>query len=330
MKETLDVLEEPRPADSQTGVRFSIVIVNYNGGTMLLECVLSALREGVPTSQIFVIDNNSHDDSIQILEIRVSGMLVIHKDRNMGFARAVNQGIVRASTEFVLLLNNDAQLEAGCLQAFSDGFDAMPKMAIAGGQLYYPGGQLQSSFAPFPTLTEELVPRAILRCIFPDRFRRKMSGDVPLAEESVFGACLCVRRSALPELGLLDEDFFFFFEEIEWCHRAWRMGKEVYYLPKARASHRQGQTANRFRGPSRIEYQRSKLIFFKKTRSSMVFLVLSGLMVFRALINAVSNALMCVATLCLNKRLRVKARTYGYVLCWHLWGRPAEWGLPGK
>lgn len=320
---------------TSVGARFSVVIVNYNGGAMLQECVQSVLHEGVPASHIVVVDNGSHDDSIQNLLRSFDGLAVVRNSCNAGFAKAVNQGIRLAlkelsSAEFVLLLNNDAQLEHGSLQAFGDGFDSLPNLAIAGGQLRYPGGRLQSAFAPLPSLAEEILPLFLLKLIFPDRFRRKTLNDNPMAAECVLGACLCVRSSVLPKLGLLDEDYFFFFEEIEWCQRAWRMGAEVYYLPKARAIHGQGQTAKRFRGPSRVEYQRSKLTFFRKTRNRPAYALLSLVLVVRTLINALSGVVFCAATLFLNRRLRVRAATYWYLFCWHLLLRPTSWGLPGK
>jgi len=315
---------------SNAGARFSVVIVNYNGGEMLLDCVRSVVHEAVPPSQIIIVDNGSADDSIHNLKTTVPDAQVLRNNCNAGFARAVNQGIADASSEFILLLNNDAQLNPGALRAFAEGFDALPRMAIAGGQLRYPDGRLQSAFAPLPTIAEEILPLFFLRLISPDRFRRKTLDEHPIAVESVFGACLCVRSSVLPSLGLLDEDYFFFFEEIDWCRRARQIGAEVYYLPTARAIHQGGRTANRFRGPSRVEYQRSKLTYFRKSRGAAALHLVSAFLVLRTLINALFGTLMCAATLCLNRRLRLKAATYWYLLCWHLLLRPASWGLPGK
>lgn len=320
---------------SHAGDRFAIVVVNYNGGPMLQDCVLSIMREGVPASQIVVVDNGSQDHSIENLQRAVDGPSIVRNNCNAGFAKAVNQGIKCASAgpsspEFVLLLNNDAQLEPGALQEFAHGFDSLPNLAIAGGQLRYPDGRLQSAFTPLPSLAEEILPRFLLKLIAPVRFRRKTQDENPVAAECVLGACLSVRASVLTRLGLLDEDYFFFFEEIEWCQRARQMGVEVYYLPGARALHGQGQTANRFRGPSRVEYQRSKLTFFRKTRSPAAYFAVSVFLVLRTSINALSCAVMCAATLFLNKRLRLKAGTYWYLLCWHLMLRPSSWGLPGK
>lgn len=315
---------------SDAGRRFAAVIVNYNGGAMLAASVGSCLAEGIPPSQIAIVDNGSRDGSLEELEEKIAGLQILRNGCNAGFARAVNQGIRQLSAGFLLLLNNDAQLENGALQAFAEHFDRQPKAAIAGGQLRYPGGRLQSAFAPLPSVAEELLPLPLLRLLAPGRFRRKTDQTEPLPVESVYGACLAVRVAALPTLGLLDEDFFFFFEEIEWCQRARRMGFEIWYLPAARAIHAGGATANRFRGPARVEYQRSKLTFFRKTRSRAAYCTVSAYLVVRTLGNALSGSIACLATLFLSRKIRTKTATYWYQFIWHLLGRPAGWGLPGK
>ena len=263
----------------RAGQRFAAVIVNYNAGSMLSECVRSCLGEGIPPARIVVVDNGSRDGSAKDLGKQIAGLRLICNRCNAGFARAANQGIRQtdAEAEFVLLLNNDARLERGALAAFAEGFDQRPKMAIAGGQLHHPDGRLQSAFAPLPSLAEELIPLPLLRFLAPNRFRRKILKGEPMAVESVFGACFCVRTAFLPRLGLLDEDYFFFFEEIEWCQRARLKGFEVWYLPSARTEHGGGVTANRFRGRARVEYQRSKLTFFLQDAQLVVLLSCVGI-----------------------------------------------------
>jgi N-acetylglucosaminyl-diphospho-decaprenol L-rhamnosyltransferase len=326
------------PASSPStaaGQRFAVVIVNYNGGAMLRACVQSALAEAVPPPRIIVVDNGSQDNSLTDLEQTAPAVTLLRNSCNAGFARAVNQGIRHAqgghgvaqhpAPDFVLLLNNDAQLDPGALAAFARGFDSQPTLAIAGGQLRFPDGRLQSAFAPLPSLAEEVLPRFLLRLIAPGRFNRKTLTNQPLPVQCVLGACIAVRTAALPQLGLLDEDFFFYFEEIDWCRRARQSGLEVIYLPNAR-----GQTADRFRGPARVEYQRSKLIYFRKPCSTPAYLLLATVMVLRTCINALFSGIVCVATLFMSRRMRWRAHTYWYLVAWHLQLRPASWGLPDR
>ena len=315
---------------SRAGERFSAVIVNYNGGEMLPPCVLSVVREGVAPGQIVLVDNGSRDASVAFLRAAVPGVQVVQNAWNAGFAKAVNQGLDRSAGEFVLLLNTDAEIEGGSLAAFAAAFDRRARLAIAGGQLRYPDGSVQATIAPLPTVTEEVLPRSILTALYPGRYDRTSSAREPMAVESVIGACLAVRRSALKTMGPLDEDFFFYFEETEWCWRTWRAGWEVFLVPAAGARHRQARTANRFWKQARVELQRSKLIYFRKTRSYAGWLIVSLVLPVRALINAISNTLWCLLTLGGNDRLRTKAQGYWYLVAWHLSGRPAGWGLPDK
>lgn len=312
------------------GARFSVVIVNYNGGAMLTDCVHSVVQEGVPVTEIIIVDNGSRDNSLLTLERSIPATKIIRNSCNAGFAFAVNQGLAAATGDFILLLNNDAQLQPGALRAFAEAFDLIPNLAIAGGQLYYGEGQLQTSIAALPTLTSEFIPQTFLKLILPRRFRDHRKSEVPSPVESVIGACLAVRRAFLPTLGLMDEDYFFYFEEIEWCLRARRLGYEVYHLPAARAFHGRGQTAHSFRNEAQIEYQRSKLIFYKKTRGSVVNIAVSVHMTLRAFVNALLHTVLCVATIFAYKPFKVKARVYWYSTAWHLLCRPADWGLPEK
>ncbi|MEW5791123.1 MAG: glycosyltransferase family 2 protein [Pseudomonadota bacterium] len=312
------------------GERFTVIIVNYNGGAMLLDCVRSALAEGVPAQQVIVVDNGSGDDSIPLLTSQVPQAVVIRNPCNAGFARAVNQGLRRVGTDFALLLNNDAQLQPGALAAFARVFAQRPRLALAGGQLLYADGRRQNSVAAIPTLTTEIVPKALLKLIQPRRYSGKLESDRPVAVESVIGACLAVRIAVLAEVGFLDEDFFFYMEETEWCLRARRRGYEVFYVPAARAVHTQGKTANTFRAQARIEFQRSKLKFFAKVGKPSTYHVVLMLLAAKALINVLANSALCLATLCLDKRQRLKTRGYWTVLMWYVARRPPSWGLPGK
>jgi GT2 family glycosyltransferase len=312
------------------GSRFSVVIVNYNGFDTLVEAVRSALREGVPSSHIVVVDNGSHDQSLAQAAQAAPGILILRNGCNAGFARAVNRGLAAVAAEFHLLLNNDAQLSPGALAAFAEAFDASPKLAIAGGQLRYPGGRLQSAFAPLPKLADEVIPVNFLKWSNPERYRRATDSIETREVESVFGACLAIRASAISQAGPLDEAFFFYFEDVDWCRRMRLAGWTVAYVPSARAIHVQGHTANRSRSAARIELQRSKLLYFRKCTPSVSFWFLSGFLVFRTFINALFGSLACLFTLGIPRKLRHNTRAYWRMFLWHIACRPASWGLPDK
>jgi N-acetylglucosaminyl-diphospho-decaprenol L-rhamnosyltransferase len=317
-------------ASSTCARRFSVIIVNYNGGDMLDACLCSVLSLNIPVDQVIVVDNGSRDKSLDLAQRQAPGIMIIRNPCNAGFARAVNQGLEYARGDFVLLLNNDAQLDADALHAFAEVFDQTPNLAIAGGQLLYPDGRAQNAVAAIPSLRGELLPKFLLKWLDPQRYQGKPRVEHPIAVESVIGACLALRRASLEPLGKLDEDYFFFMEETEWCQRARRMGYQVFYVPGARAFHGQGQTVKKFRSFARIEFQRSKLLFFRKTQSRMSYLVVSILLPFKAFINVASNSLVCVLTLCLLSRQRARVSGYWRIFFWHVLGRPQSWGLPNK
>ena len=309
--------------------RFSVVIVNYNGDAMLLDCVRSVRAAGLPAQQIIVVDNGSRDDSMANLEHELPACVIVRMGCNAGFARAVNRGLAEVDTEFALLLNNDARLEVDTCGALAAVFDAKPRAAFLGGRLLYEDGRLQNSIAAFPRLYAELVPRVLLRVLWPTRYQGRPKGDAPVRVESVIGALFAVRMKAVEAFGPLDEDFFFFFEETEWCHRADRHGWEVWHVPSARAVHAQGATAKKHNALARIEYHRSRLIYFRKTAPAFYPLSLM-LAIVKAGFNALVNGLLTILMFGGAPNLRAKAEVHGRILAWYLRGRPAEIGLPDK
>jgi N-acetylglucosaminyl-diphospho-decaprenol L-rhamnosyltransferase len=309
--------------------RFTVVVVNYNGEKMLLDCAQSVIEAGISETQLIVVDNGSRDQSLQQLQNHLPTCRIIRNGCNAGFARAVNKGLREVTTEFAILLNNDARLGPAAPQALAIMFDSHAQAAILGGRLRYEDGRLQNAVAAFPTLTAEILPKALLRWRWPQRYAGRPTGDIPLQVESVIGALLAVRMDAAKQIGLLDEDFFFFLEETEWCLRATQRGWQVWHVPAAVAIHAQGGTAKRYNALARVEYQRSKLLYFRKTTPARYPLILI-ILFSKAGLNALFNGVACVLSLGLPRRLREKTAVYLSVLGWYLRGRPADVGLPDK
>jgi len=313
----------------KAAARFTAVVVNYNGGEMMLACARSLLACGLEPAQIMVVDNGSRDDSPARLEQAVPGCSMIRMGCNAGFARAVNRGLREVSTEFALLFNNDARLEPGALEALAAHFDQYPRAAFVGGRLLYDDGRLQNAVAPFPRLLDEALPKSLMRRLHPARYQGRPGGDMPLEVESLIGALFAVRMDAVRDFGMLDEEFFFFLEETEWCYRARARGWQIWHVPAARAIHAQGGTAKRYNALARIEYQRSKLLYYAKTQPRFYPLA-SILLLLKAASNALFNGLVYVFGGVLSPRQRARTGVYWRVFGWYLSGCPAHVGLPDK
>lgn len=309
--------------------RFTAVIVNYNGGDMLTDCVHAILAAGLEPAQIIVVDNGSKDGAMDRLQKDQPGCQQIRMGCNSGFAKAVNQGLRRTTTDYAVLINNDARTDASVFTALHAAFQEHPRAAFLGGRLLNEDGSLQNAIAPFPRLHAEWVPRPLQKRLWPERATGRHTGEKPLRVESVIGALFAVRMAAARQIGFLDEDFFFFFEETEWCHRAYQQGWEVWHIPAARALHRQGATAKKFNALARIEFHRSRLTYFRKTAPASAPWLL-GITIVKAVVNALSNSLAVLLTLGLSPKLRHKARAYWQILNWYLCGCPQNVGLPDK
>ena len=158
--------------------------------------------------------------------------------------------------------------------------DDNPDVGIAGGQLINADGSLQNSIAPFPSLATELLNKRLLRIFFPRNFPGKeREYPFPIDVDSLVGACIIVRHKAIDEVGKLDEGYFFFMEETDWCLRMREQGWRVSFVPHARIIHLQGASAAMAKAEARIEFYRSRYRLFNKWqgRARMILLKL-GLM----------------------------------------------------
>jgi N-acetylglucosaminyl-diphospho-decaprenol L-rhamnosyltransferase len=308
--------------------RFTAIIVNYNGQDLLLDCVRSILEAGLSHEHIVVVDNGSKDESMKMLLEHVPNCGHILMGCNAGFAAAVNTALRQVDTEFAVLINNDARVTSATLPALLKAFEAHPQAAFIGGRLFNQDGSLQNAIAPFPRLTTELLP-PLLRKILRFEQSGRYSAERDIRVESVIGALFAIRISATHQIGLLDEDFFFFLEETEWCHRATQLGWEVWHVPMAQALHLQGATAKKFNAMARIEFHRSRLTYFGKTAPGQYPLVLT-IAWLKAILNALSNSIIVMLTLGLSVKIRQKSWVYWKILQWYVTGRPDEVGLPDK
>jgi GT2 family glycosyltransferase len=305
--------------------RFSIIIVHRNGAEMLLKA-LAALHAACDTArdEIFVVDNGSLDDSPARVASAFPEVQLIRNPCNNGFARANNQAIAAASGEFILLLNNDAFLAPDTLDRFEAVFRTQPRAAVLAGQLLDAEGRPQRSAGRIPTVLDELG-LGFLR-----RTPRVPAVNGLTEVESVVGACIAVRAAAIREAGSLDNDFFFYFEETEWCHRLRAHGWKVLVEPAARITHLKGASTRGMRRGAQIEMLRSRLLFYRKTMPRLVAVLLSSYRVLRLLLNAGVQLAVLLLALGLVRSARERFMVYAIQIAWLLRGCPEQWGLPDK
>lgn len=290
---------------------------------MLLNAMSTLMQAIGKSDEVILVDNGSSDESLLRIRVSFPSVLIIENGCNSGFARACNQGLEQARGEFVLFLNNDASLPPRALDIFVEDFAAFPQAALIGGQLFGEDGRPQRSAGIAPTFLSEL---GLVRRKHPEIYK----GEGPLEVETLVGACMAFRRSVGQAAGRLDEDFFFYFEETEWCVRLRRMGWQVMLDPRIRIRHLKGASTRNVRRDAQVEVFRSRLLYYRKTMPPVAAASLSCWRIFRLMINAVVNLLLVTLTLGRIRGLRNKLAIYLTQLAWLILGCPESWGLPDK
>jgi GT2 family glycosyltransferase len=281
------------------------------------------------TKEIHVIDNASTDKTSSLLPAVFPEIHYKRMERNVGFARGVNLAAREASGDFLLLLNSDARLTRDTVRLSVEWMRSDPGCGVAGAQLLNADGTKQNSIANFPSLATELLNKFLLRTFWPKRFPGKEQEYAePMEVESVIGAFFLVRREVWEKLGGMDERFFFFLEETDFCLRARHAGFATVHLPQVRVWHGQGQTAKQDPAAARIEYWRSRYAYFAKHQSLAVRIVLRCGLLVRLLVDSAASGILTAITLGLSRRWREKFTVHRALLFWHLQGCPAGVGLP--
>jgi len=254
--------------------RVSIIIVNWRARDVLLDCLAALLPPGTPADQrqVLVIDNASGDGSVETVARRYPAVRQIRNPDNRGFARAVNQGLALAAAPFALVLNPDVVIRPAAIAALLEFMEREPGVAAAGPCLRNPDGSLQGSARRRPSVWTGLFGRsACLTRWFPGNpvsRRELMAIDERVVQprdvDWLSGACLMVRRRAWEQVGPMDERFFLFWEDADWCLRFRNAGWRVVYVPAASAIHRVGVSCAQRRLASTVDFHRSAYRLYRK------------------------------------------------------------------
>jgi GT2 family glycosyltransferase len=253
-------------------IDISIVLVHRNGTEMLRNCLASlpGACEGL-RHEILLIDNGSSDDSVAMVRREFPQVRLRINKANTGFTRANNQGIKSSRGRVVALLNNDTICHPRAFAVLVRELDSNPNAGIVAPKLLNSDGSRQFSFRSFPGFQQALFNReSLLTRYFPNNpyssnyLRNDDPGDEPQEVDWASGACLVIRRELIDRIGGLDEGFFMYSEDVDYCLRAWHAGYRVLYRPEAVVTHLGGQTSARTPFRPIYERHRSMYRFYKK------------------------------------------------------------------
>lgn len=223
-------------------MELSIIIVNYNTKNLTLECIDSIYRYPPKGDyEVIVVDNGSSDGGVAAfrkLKTLNPKLKIIENNENVGFAKANNQGIKIAKGEYLLLLNSDTKVTKGAIEEMVKFARVSPDAGAVAAKLLNPDGSVQASVFRFPTIWRAirqywLGQKGLLDKLAP-------ADDMPIGVESAVMAAFLITPAARQKAGLLDEKYFFYFEDFDYCRRLATVDLKVYYLPNAKIYHYHG------------------------------------------------------------------------------------------
>jgi N-acetylglucosaminyl-diphospho-decaprenol L-rhamnosyltransferase len=242
--------------------RVSALIVSYNTRDLLLKSIASVVDE--PGVETIVVDNASGDGSARAVADRFGQVRLICSETNLGFAAGVNRAAACARGTSLLLLNPDATLEAGALDRLVGLLEGHPRAAVVGAALRYPDGRRQAAAFRFPGLIQSLLDLVPIDRLMDSRLNGRVHAAQPTRIDHPLGACMLIRRAAWDDIGPLDEGYFMYLEEIDWCRRAQLRGWQVWHQPAATVIHHGGSATRQHADAMFAQLWRSRLRYFQR------------------------------------------------------------------
>ena len=247
----------------------SIVIVNFNAREHLVNCLQSLVRDRPATEhEVIVVDNGSSDRSADTVSVRFPWVKLFRLPSNVGFAAGNNAGIKASGGDLLLLLNNDTIVPPGAIDSLVQALLSQPDAAIAGPRLVDAHGRPELSFGPMISPFGELKQKLTMLL-----YRRSVPAVSAWVEQEtrreqyvdwVSGACLLVHRADAEAVGLLDERYFLYTEDVDFCAAMRARGRKVLFTPAAEIVHLRGRSRATAASAMNVEYRRSHIAFYEK------------------------------------------------------------------
>jgi N-acetylglucosaminyl-diphospho-decaprenol L-rhamnosyltransferase len=284
-----------------TGPAVAVVIVSFNVRDLLASCLTSLGGGGDPDLEIVVVDNASSDGSADTVRAAFPAVRVIQNAENRGFAAASNQGTAATGAPYVLSLNPDTVVSPSAVARLRDYLDAHQDVGAVGPKIVRPDGSLDlAARRSFPTPGVAFFRITRLSRVFPHsptaaRYNLTFRGVDEVQEiDAGTGACLLFRRAALDQVGLFDEAFFMYGEDLDLCYRLKRAGWKVMYVPQAQIVHVKGASSRQRSQRMIREFHRAMTLFFRKhyratTPAPVAALVYGGIQLRSTALQAVNR-----------------------------------------
>lgn len=326
----------------------TLIFINWKTPYLVLEAVETARRTTeIPEAlRLVIVDNASGDESLEVFARELPEAEVVAMPYNAGFAKAANAGLARAGGgQYAFVLNTDIAFLNNAIDRLVAALEADPQAVLACPKLLRPDGSIQSCAVPEPKIFWELTNRSLPRHLM------RIGYDQTVATPGVVGPCMAVHLERLaripragnhcqdlapylpagtpvpaPAIPYLDERFFFFFEETDWCKRITDSGARVLLVPGAEVLHLQGESANRRPVRARIQFYLSRYKYFRKHAGPAGLALLFAGLWLRLTLDLLLHGLLFLLTLG-RPKVRDRLAVYAALWAWHArLGRPA-WGF---
>jgi len=245
----------------------SIILVNFNGEDVLVDC-LSSLEKFVPkhNSEIIVVDNNSQDNSINIIESNFPDVRLIKLPQNLGFGTGNNAGAKEAKGDFLFLLNTDTIVTSDFLPHLLELMSSNSDVGIIGPKLVFPDGKFQVSFSPEISFAGEIRAKKMHKNSYDENKLYLIEKDFQSIRDVdiVVGAAFFIRKDLFDLLGGFDEKFFMYFEESDLCKRVRDKGYKILYTPHISIVHLRGHSVKKSSDRMSLEYRKSQIYYYHK------------------------------------------------------------------
>jgi GT2 family glycosyltransferase len=279
-------------------VDLSVSVVSFQTPDLLRRCLaaLAAERSRLDL-EVTVVDNASGDGSVEMVRSDFGWVNLIANGRNAGFGAAHNQALRQARGRYWMVLNSDAAPTPGALRVLVDALDADAGLAVSGPQLRYPDGEVQPSRRRFPSVATLFLESTQVQRFWPENavlsryFVEDRSDDIAQDVDWLVGACLCLRPDAMRQVGLFDERYFMYSEEIDLCRRLRAAGWRVRYVPQAEVVHIEGGSSRSDLAARDQRFQASKLAYAARWHGSRVAFALRAYLIVEYVARAAEESL---------------------------------------